>query len=524
MGEGRERWVDAAFAASLANLATINGWALLLHASEANRYYLPRYGREDYAAALLLLVGGTAAAWLAVTSVRRIASRWLTPLATAAALLLLVNPLEYLRESLGVTRLELFQLLFGHAPLVNIAVGVAIAVAAGAVLRFRRSVTRAAFVAVAIVAPLAPMNAAQLAYAALTAEALRSDTGRRAGGAPGGAAAVDRRIVWIVFDELDYRLAFPDRPDSIDLPELDRLRSEAFFATHAREASDSTLHSLPSLLLGLPVAGAGPKQGGLSVTPGSAITGEEDERRGPALDFATAPGFPSEVTGRGLGLALVGLYHPYCRTFGELLRSCHWEPFVPGGSLRIPEGFSDALASQAYKALPVLAYRGEHIASIRRTLASATELATDPSLDVAFLHLPIPHSPHVYDQLRERMTLFNFRKGAYYEQLVLTDRTFGHLRRAMEAAGVWERTSVLVTSDHGWRFAEKHDTRRDHRVPFILKLAGRSEPLTYERPFPGWLAKDLLLAVADGEVRTAAAAARWLNDSKGPRAHTRRPR
>jgi hypothetical protein len=513
MGEGRERWVDVAFAASLANLATINAWALLLHASEADRYYLPRYGRDDYAAVLLLLVGGTVAAWLAVAGVRWIASRWLTPLATAAALLLLVNPLEYLRESLGVTRLELFQLAFGHAPLVNAAVAVALAVAAGVAFRFRRSVTRAAFVAVAIVAPLALMNAAQLAYAALTADGPRSDTGRRAGGAPGGAAASDRRIVWIIFDELDYRLAFPDRPASIDLPELDRLRSEAFFATHAREASESTVRSLPSLLLGLPVAGARPKRGGLSVTPGSAIAGEEGLRNGPALDFATAPGFPSEVTGRGLGLALVGLYHPYCRTFGELLRSCHWEPFVPGGSLRIPEGFGDAFVSQAYKALPVLAYRGEHIASIRRTLATATELAADPSLDVAFLHLPIPHSPYVYDQRRERMTLFNFRKGAYYEQLVLTDRAFGRLRRAMEAAGVWERTSVLVTSDHGWRFAEKHGTRRDHRVPFILKLAGRSEPHTYERAFPGWLAKNLLLAVADGEVRTAVAAARWLDDS-----------
>jgi len=298
MGKGRERWVDVAFAASLANLTTINAWALLLHASEADRYYLPRYGREDYAAALLLLVGGAVAAWLAVTSVRRIASRWLTPLATAAALLLLVNPLEYLRESLGVTRLELFQAVFGHAPLVNTAVGVALAVAAGAAFRLRRPVTRAAFVAVAIVAPLAPMNAAQLAYAALTADAQRSDSGRRAGGAPGGAAAGDRRIVWIIFDELDYRLAFLDRPASIDLPELDRLRSEALFATHAREASESTLRSLPSLLLGIPVAGARPERDGLSVTPGSAIAGDEDVRRGQVLDFATAPGFPSEVAGR----------------------------------------------------------------------------------------------------------------------------------------------------------------------------------------------------------------------------------
>jgi len=513
MEERRARWLDLAFAASLVNLATINAWALLLHESDADRYYLPRYGREDYVAALLLLLGGTLVAWLVVTGVRRIASRWLTAVATAAALLLLVNPVEYLRESLDVTRLEAFQFLFGHAPLMNVAVGGALAVAAAIALRFRRSVVRVAFVAVTILAPLVLVNAAQLAYAALTADAPRSDFGHQGGGAPVAVGSGGPRLVWIVFDELDYRLSFPDRPASIALPELDRLRSEAFFATHAHEAGASTLRSLPSLLLGLPVAAARPGPEGLAVTLGSPIPGEEEVPQGPAFDFATAPGFFSEVAARGLGTAVVGLYHPYCRTFGELLRRCHWEPFVPAGSLRSPGGFADTLASQAYKALPVLAYRGEHIASIRRTLAAATEWVADPNLDVVFLHLPIPHSPHVYDQRRGRMTRFNFRKGAYYEQLVLTDRSFGRLRRAMEAVGIWERTSVLVTSDHGWRFAEKHGTRRDPRVPFLLKLAGHSEPVRYDHPFPGWLAKDLLLAVVDGKVRTAAAAAHWLDDA-----------
>ncbi len=38
------------------------------------------------------------------------------------------------------------------------------------------------------------------------------------------AHAVSRRVVWVVFDELDYQLAFGERPPDLYLPELDRLR------------------------------------------------------------------------------------------------------------------------------------------------------------------------------------------------------------------------------------------------------------------------------------------------------------
>src|SRR5207249_2849325 len=83
-------------------------------------------------------------------------------------------------------------------------------------------------------------------------------------------------------------------------------------------------------------------------------------------------------------------------------------------------------------------------------------------------------------------------ESSYIDNLRLVDRTMAELRRAMEATGTWDRTTVLVTSDHWWRhelwrqagelareevpFASKVD----HRVPFILKLAGQREAVTYE--------------------------------------------
>ena len=208
----------------------------------------------------------------------------------------------------------------------------------------------------------------------------------------------------------------------------------------------------------------------------------------------------------------MGIYHPYCRLFEGAYESCHWDPFLPGGGIADPDSFAEIFATQAYKLVPILAYRGEHIASIERSVALGGAAAADPQLDVVFLHLPLPHPPYVYDQQREEMTVLNFHPNAYYEQMALADRSFGEIRRAMEAAGTWEQTIVLVTSDHGWRFASAHGTHRDHRVPFILKLPGNGEALRYDRTFRAWEANAILLAALSGELTDASAIASWLDE------------
>src|SRR2546423_46880 len=43
-----------------------------------------------------------------------------------------------------------------------------------------------------------------------------------------------RRVVWLMFDELDQRITFEARPPGLELPELDRLRRESLYADAAR--------------------------------------------------------------------------------------------------------------------------------------------------------------------------------------------------------------------------------------------------------------------------------------------------
>ncbi len=498
--------VDLLFSVSLANLAMINVWGVLLYASAGDRYFLPEFGVYHHLAALLLLVALSAA----IGSLRRALRGGRSPLLAGTGQILvlaaLLSPVEYLRESFGVTRtqaLDAFRSL--PAPL-ELGVGLLAVVLAATAIWQRRLVARAVFVGVLILSPLALGNAVQTLWHALSADGLHGDAiPQHAPRGPGAAAAV--RVVWIVFDELDYRLAFEDRPAWIDLPEFDALRGESFFATHAIEASSETGTALSSLLLGRPVhtgVAAGATELMLRLDPGDAQ----------AVSMRELPNFFTRVREMSLRLGIVGIYHPYCRLFPDVYAECVWEPFLPGGGLRSAETFTGVLLSHAYKLLPVLYYRGEHIASAVRSVAAASAFAADPELDVVFIHLPIPHPPYIYDAAAGDFTLFNFSSSAYIEQLALADRALGEIRRAMEESGVWRSSALLVTSDHGWRFASLHGEPRDHRVPFLLKLAGEPVGFEYEARFPSWRAAKLLRGVLTGGVARPDEIAAWL-DARG---------
>jgi arylsulfatase A-like enzyme len=98
----------------------------------------------------------------------------------------------------------------------------------------------------------------------------------------------------------------------------------------------------------------------------------------------------------------------------------------------------------------------------------------------------------------------------YFDNLVLVDKTIKRLRDLMTADGSWERTTLLLTSDHSYREASLLHGRHDIRVPYIVKLAGDETPAPVSIPFNNVLTRELILSVLRGEVRTNAGAAAWL--------------
>ena len=143
------------------------------------------------------------------------------------------------------------------------------------------------------------------------------------------------------------------------------------------------------------------------------------------------------------------------------------------------------------------------------TLDRALRLVTRPEIGLAFLHMPVPHPPAIYNRKQHQLTAEN-RNGSYADNLALADATLGKLRQAMEASGQWDNSFVLLTSDHPLRGrGPKHPW-----IPFLLKAPGQKEGLAYRQPFNNVLTHDLVMAVVRGEVHTPEEISIWLDQAR----------
>ena len=356
------------------------------------------------------------------------------------------------------------------------------------------------------------------------------------------------RVVWLLFDEMDQRMTFSARPSTVHLPEMDRLRSQAICASNAYPPEAATLTSVLALLSGQLVSRAKPLDADeLMVT--FAWTRE-------AVRWSTQPNVFSKAREAGFSSAVVGWYLPYCRMITDSLTSCSWQQYYVDRVMTVPDCMVAQIqnvVARLQNAMEVTPFgklgltrrimtqgdprltREKHLDAYLTILHDAKKAATDPDLDLVLVHWPIPHPPGIYDRSRDDFVLGE--GGNYLDNLELMDRSLGEVRRSMEDTGTWETTTVLVTSDHWWRtelwrelpfwtseeaaFAD----RTDHRVPFLLKMAGQKEAMTYEPAFNTVLTHDLLLALLRGKVRTPNSIVSWIDQQPAlplPRADSKR--
>jgi hypothetical protein len=353
-----------------------------------------------------------------------------------------------------------------------------------------------------------------------------------------------RRVVWIIFDEMDFRLSFLDRPSSVRLPAFDRLRNEAIFAENAYPPGGDTVLSLPALITGRLIS-----KSHRTAANELMLTFADNNQTAP---WSTQPNVFSRAKEMGFNSALAGWYHPYCRIIGKSLSRCSWETM---SAAFLPDEAIASLVSRSRKVgvgtsmlgigetalMPELvrvfmesrqgrvsrSHDFENYTNIHR---EAMRWVGDADLQLILLHYPIPHPPGIYDRSTHD---FSFDSSSdYLGNLALADRTLAELRQQMERAGLWESTTVLVTSDHRlradrvWRHSviwqptfTKVDplvfnSVRDERVPFILKMAGGKTALRYEPTFNTVLSHDLILAVLSGELAKESDVVSWLNQNR----------
>jgi len=318
-----------------------------------------------------------------------------------------------------------------------------------------------------------------------------------------------KRVVWVVFDEWDERLTALAGKDLRNILEF---RSEAVCSAAAYPPGADTLRSMAGLITGQVVSEVdveGPDRLWLTLSDGTRSR------------LGSKPTVFSRSSEIGAGSALVGWTLPYSRLFAGQLCSCWWAGFpqrwnaVKGGfwevfAWHIRSLFETGSASPFGE--PVMVRR--HLWIYQQILERGKRAALDPGVGLALLHFSVPHLPAIYRADTGRLGRNLSTPGGYLDNLKLVDRTVGDLRAAMEAAGLWDSTTVLLTSDHWFRGAEALDGKVDHRVPFLLKLAGQRKGMVYDKPFNTVLTHDLILAILSGELKTPDQVAAWLDSQR----------
>ncbi|MBW2286564.1 MAG: sulfatase-like hydrolase/transferase [Deltaproteobacteria bacterium] len=529
----RRTMFDLLVCLSLFNMLLLRIWAQLLPAvvNPANLYYMEEAPhRIHYPLVLWSLVAAAALATAFAARARRSRRPWPRAVARGALVVLALAALNSLASQLPSETLGV--LAGSKGRLAEALLGITAAATLVATLWLRPRWVYSAIEVFAIIGlPFLLMTVGQAIWTFAGHE-----PGRFAGGVltsdPPAALLPSRqsgapRVVWIVFDELDQRALFTARHPGLELPEFDRLRAESFVALNAFAPARETRRSMASMLLGRQVSWALPS--GPSTLPCTIEGGGEEE----AVDdcWTQFPNLFQRVRESGANAGVSGWYHPYCRLFADALTACTWAGLPYWNSPRVRDSF-DQQWHEIVKPLPLASrwlrpgtrIRLAHRDAFERILAAALEMAPDPDLGFAMLHFPVPHHPDIYDPERESLSLTDRR--SYFDNLALADRTLGEVRTVMEAAGLWDASIVIVSSDHWWRAIHRGDwgltpeeelvfaDERDRRIPFLLKLANQHETSVYPRAFNTLLVHDLILDLLAGGGSTPASVADWLDERR----------
>lgn len=459
----------ALFSLSLANLCFIRAWNVLLRQDDPGVAYFSAYTpiASDYIAVIInVLILAIFVFGLLCLGDMTISKRY-HRIVKAGTYVIIFLPvivvLDGLRKLMfsGLFNVEVLNLSSGWHYLILFVAGFVALLA----LFFRKIVIRAIVVAFIVVSPFVIITFAHSAYVAIKSEQKISAV--NVGGIHKNLDikdAVKNHVVWLIFDETDQRLAFEDRPEGLELTEMDRLKSESLFFTKAYPPAGCTSLSIPSYLVGETVSTVIP----LSSSNSLLITDISPK----GISFSERNIF-RELSEANIRTHVVGWYHPYCRLYNADADNCFWLP-EPGYQIAKQEdGLIDRCAKFAYFVLPGKFYSGSFVDIYKGINEEALRMLSGDGL--VFIHHSIPHMPSIYDRLRDDFSTRSIEPDTYFDNMALVDKTLGQFRSELESEGLWDNSTIIFTSDHWWRQSDQYDGKIDERVPLMIKLPNQKK-------------------------------------------------
>ena len=491
-------WLPTALTAfSLSHLCFVRAWFSVLYDKDFGYFNLIRVNAHTLVGLALNMLLLALVFWLAATGVQRLGWRWLKRIEILVVLVLFLIPINFVRlEYFSISAATM--LAFATHPVILTAV----AIGGLLIWRWYSWAARVIRALLLVLSPLGMMTFGRILLILMGVIELRQHQEPIILAPLLAEAKSQPRVVWLILDELDYRLTFSERPSHVHLPAFDRLRAESLFATNALPPANSTITSLPTLITGQRVAAAAlcsPHDLRLTLAPG-----------GETARWSALSNVFSRARSLGFNSAAVAWYHPYDRVFSNALSFCSWYP-MPLFQQARGRNLGEAMANHLWSNLSPIQQRRLTLRIYHDSLAKAIQVTTNRHYGLSFLHLPGPHHPAIYDSKEDRFTILNFSTAqGYFDNLALTDMALGELRRQMESAGVWDDTWLIVSADHPWRESARYDGRFDQRIPFLVKAPGRSQAIEFANRFNTIVTADFILAILSEKINSPASARDWL--------------
>ncbi|MFL6428870.1 MAG: hypothetical protein ACJ71S_11550 [Acidobacteriaceae bacterium] len=328
-------------------------------------------------------------------------------------------------------------------------------------------------------------------------------------------SASSPRIVWILMDELSYDQVFDHRQPDVALPNFDNLARSSLRFSAIQPVGKFTEEVLPALLLGKPVAVLRkpyPGPPSYRSTPG-----------GSWQQFSEYDSIFGDAHSLGWTSGIAGWYNPYCRLFPDVVNRCFWQYSEPGhfdlaSSLKSTSSVTENIAAmapfrvkiQAVMHRPMLAGNQLHRDDYISLMAQARNLLNDSRIRFAFVHLPVPHPPGIYDRRRHIFV----DRGTYLGNLVLADQSLEALREVIQSTPGAANTTLIVSSDHSWRTswwrgsgdwsaeAERvtHGGEFDDRPVLMVHLPGSDSSQVVSKPVSVLIVHDILESLLRGQL------------------------
>jgi hypothetical protein len=284
-------------------------------------------------------------------------------------------------------------------------------------------------------------------------------------------------VVALLFDELSFAYLYERGDVRTDYPAFRRLSATSTNYLAVQAPADETLVSLPGYLAGRRVKRVSVEEMDLMEV------GEEGELS--PFGFSDPPGLFATAKRLGYQTEMAGYYLPYCSLLGDLVDECRSLSFYNASG--VTEGFSPLSPIMTAlimwpRQFPFGVVKNVPFARLQRGLVEELSAFARRPLDGAkpvfrFVHFSVPHLPFVFDEGGYNPGLNPVRTSpddGYRRQLRFVDRLLGGLITDMQRDDSFDRTTLVVLADHGFRFGGLEQDLL--HIPFIVKKAGQRVP------------------------------------------------